>query len=81
MKGSDTRLWHMIGQIGTLITLAGVSAWLLLPAYLLAATIAIFVGIVVVIWSLYEIGDVHANELTAEHAWRRDHGLEGDGRR
>lgn len=81
MKKSDTRLWHIVGQAGTLVVLAGVVAWLLFPANLLAAILILFVGLLIVIWSLYKIGEVHTNELTAEHAWRRDHGLEGDSRR
>lgn len=81
MKGSDTRLWHIVGQIGTLITLAGVAVWLLAPVNLLAAIVAIFAGVMIVIWSLYQIGEVHTNELSAEHAWRQAHGLEGDSRR
>ncbi len=81
MKGSDTRLWHIVGQIGTLITLAGVVAWLLVPTSILAAIIGNFAGLMIVIWSLYKIGEVHSNELSVEHAWRQDHGLEGDARR
>ena len=81
MKGSEMRLWHIVGQGGTVIAMAGFAAWLLLPAYILAATIVLFAGIVIVTWALYEIGEVHAKELTVEHAWRKEHGLEGDARR